>query len=68
MLHSAPSRLQWYSFTVGIDLKYHTVRYMQYLEQTNRKGKQQTKKSQGLALARGNFIICYSITATSPLE
>ena len=49
-MHSTPSRLQGYSFAVEIDLKYHTARYMQYLEYTNGKGKQQIKKSQGLSL------------------
>ena len=49
-MHSTPSRLQGYSFAVEIDSRCLTVRYMQYLGQTNGKGKQRIKKSQGLDL------------------
>lgn len=49
-MHSTPSSLQGYSFAVEIDYRCLTVRYMQYLEHTNGKGKQQIKKSQGLDL------------------
>lgn len=50
-MHSTPSRLQGYSFAVEIDYRCLTVRYMQYLEQTNGKGKIKIKKSQGSTLA-----------------
>lgn len=63
-MHSTPSRLQRYSFAVEIDSRCLTVRYMQYLEQTNGKGKQQIKKSQGLDLGNMEItcIICYVIS------